>query len=101
MGTFWLWENFLDIADALWRWRERRKKQKRNMEKHFEFCPHPGWIVNPNTKAVEGILMGLKRNDGHCPCHNKYSGTEDDICPCKAYREEGHCCCHLYIKQAS
>lgn len=66
-----------------------------------EFKPFikPGFILNPNEKIVNGILKGLKRCDGHCPCHNKYAGTDDDICPCKAYREEDYCCCTLYIKK--
>lgn len=64
-----------------------------------EFVIKDGWILNPNEKIVNGILKGLKRNNGHCPCHNKYSGTEFDICPCKAYMEEDVCCCHLYLKK--
>lgn len=57
-----------------------------------------GWKLNPNEKIVEGITKAIKRNEGHCPCHNKYSGTDDSICPCKAYREEDCCCCMLYVK---
>lgn len=57
-----------------------------------------GFILNPNEKVVNRILKGLERNGGRCPCHNKYSGTDDDICPCKAYREEDNCCCTLYVK---
>lgn len=64
-----------------------------------DFFIKDGFIVNPNKKIVNGILNGLKRNNGHCPCHNKYSGTDDDICPCKSYREENYCCCNLYIKK--
>lgn len=57
-----------------------------------------GWKLNPNEKIVMGIEKGLKRCNGHCPCCNKYKGTDDDICPCKTYREEDYCCCNLYIK---
>ncbi len=63
-----------------------------------KFYIKEGFILNPNEKVVNGILKGLERNCGHCPCHNKYSGTDDDICPCKAYRKEDNCCCTLYIK---
>lgn len=59
----------------------------------------PGWILNPNDKIVNGILKGIDRCNGHCPCHNKYAGTNDDICPCKAYLEEDICCCELYLKE--
>lgn len=54
----------------------------------FQIYRKPGFVLNPNDKIVNSILRSLSRNDGHCPCHNKYSGTDDDICPCKAYREE-------------
>jgi ferredoxin-thioredoxin reductase catalytic subunit len=63
----------------------------------FKIYRKEGWMLNPNDKVVNGIMKGIARNDGHCPCHNKYSGTDDDICPCKAYREEDFCCCGLYI----
>lgn len=64
----------------------------------FKFLRKEGWKINPDDKVVNGILKGLARCDGHCPCHNKYAGTEFDICPCKAYREEDVCCCTLYVK---
>lgn len=54
-----------------------------------------GWHLNPNEKAVNGILKGINRNDGDCPCNN-YS--IDKRCPCSNYREKDHCCCHLYLK---
>lgn len=57
------------------------------------------FILNPNQKTVEAIKRAVARNNGHCPCTNKYHGTDDDICPCKAYIEEDHCCCGLYIKR--
>lgn len=65
----------------------------------FKILRKEGWKLNENDKIVNGIMKGLARNDGHCPCHNKYSGTDDDICPCKAYREEDCCCCSLYVKE--
>lgn len=66
---------------------------------NFKIYRKEGWILNPNDNVVNGILKGLVRNEGHCPCQNKYSGTNDSICPCKAYREEDCCCCTLYIKE--
>lgn len=49
-----------------------------------KFYIKEGFILNPNEKVVNGILKGLERNGGHCPC--------------KAYRKEDNCCCTLYIK---
>lgn len=63
----------------------------------FKIYRKEGWILNPDDKVVNGILKGIARNAGHCPCNNKYSGTGDAICPCKAYREEDCCCCTLYL----
>lgn len=56
-----------------------------------------GFQLNPNPKVVAGIIKGIKRCKGECPCHNPYKGTPDAICPCKGYREENHCCCTLYV----
>ena len=57
-----------------------------------------GMILNPNDKIVNGILKGIERCGGKCPC---YHGTEikdeDLMCPCKEYRETSHCRCNLYI----
>lgn len=65
----------------------------------IELLVREGWILNPNEKVVSNITRMASRNGGHCPCLNKYRGTDDDICPCKAYREEDHCCCGLYLKK--
>lgn len=70
------------------------------MEKrNWKIFRKPGWVLNPDDKVVNGILKGLLRCDGHCPCHNKYAGTDDDLCPCKSYIEDDVCCCKLYIKE--
>lgn len=60
-----------------------------------------GWMLNPDEKIVNGITRAIERNGGACPCHNKYAGTPDAICPCKAYREEDNCCCTLYVKETA
>lgn len=65
----------------------------------FQIIRKPGFKLNPNDKIVNSILKALFRNEGHYPCKNKYSGTDDDICPCRAYREEDCCCCTLYVKE--
>ena len=45
--------------------------------------------------VVNGIIRGLNRCDGNCPCDNK---SEDPKCPCSGYRFEDKCCCNLYVK---
>lgn len=54
-----------------------------------------GWILNPNEKVVNGIIKGINRNNGDCPCNND---SEELHCPCSGYRLHDHCCCKLYIK---
>lgn len=54
----------------------------------------PGWKLNPNDKIVTGIIRGLNRNDGLCPCQND---SIDKHCPCSNYRENNKCCCNLYV----
>lgn len=54
-----------------------------------------GWILNPNEKIVFGIIKGINRCDGYCPCSNT---SDDKHCPCSNYRINDICCCKLYIK---
>lgn len=83
-------------------------KNLQKMEKKPEFSTDPeilesyiranckkGWHVNPNHN---GILKGLIRCEGECPCANTGETLEDRMCPCKNYREDDYCCCNLYIK---
>lgn len=57
-------------------------------------CPK-GWHLNPNEKVVNGIIKGINRNNGECPCHND---SEDKHCPCSNFRLNGICGCTLYLK---
>lgn len=57
--------------------------------------PKEGWIVNPDANIVRGVLNGLARTNGECPCVNN---SEDIMCPCSNYREHNKCCCNLYVK---
>lgn len=54
-----------------------------------------GWKLNPNEKIVNGIIRGINRNEGYCPCNND---SEDTKCPCGNYRLKDKCCCNLYVK---
>ena len=56
----------------------------------------PGFILNSNDKIVNGIIKGINRNNGECPCDNN---SEDKRCPCSNYRLKNHCCCTLYVLQ--
>ena len=56
----------------------------------------PGFILISNNKIVNGIIKGINRNNGECPCDNN---SEDKRCPCSNYRLKNHCCCTLYILQ--
>lgn len=62
----------------------------------IEIEPKKGWMINPNSKIVIGILKGLERNNGECPCHNN---SIDKKCPCSDYRDNDECHCNLYIKE--
>ena len=54
-------------------------------------------ITNPDIEYVQGIIKGIVKKSGHCPC--KVEVSDDTICPCKDFRETGHCCCKLYIEE--
>lgn len=61
-----------------------------------KMLPKEGWKLNPNIKVVNGIMKGLERNNGECPCHNN---SEDKKCPCSDYREKDICHCSLFVKE--
>ena len=62
----------------------------------FKFYRKEGSIINPDDKVVNGILKGLTRCNGQCPCHNE---SVDKTCPCSDYRENDICHCNLYLKE--
>lgn len=55
----------------------------------------PDWQLNPNEKVVNGIIKGINRCNGDCPCNND---AEELHCPCSNYRLNNKCCCKLYLK---
>lgn len=57
------------------------------------------WDLNPNDKVVNGIIKGLERNSGYCPCNQGDTPKEYTKCPCKSYIENDKCCCSLYVKK--
>ena len=70
-----------------------------------------GFKLNPNQKALEGIIAGLIRNkkfkgDIYCPCRTITGNKEEDkkiACPCIYHQQEirdmGHCKCTLFWKK--
>lgn len=55
-----------------------------------------GWMLNPNENIVNGIIKGINRCNGDCPCNND---SQEKHCPCSNYRTKDKCCCKLYVKQ--
>ena len=55
-----------------------------------------GWMLNPNEKIVNGIIKGINRCNGDCPCNND---SQEKHCPCSNYRTKDKCYCKLYVKQ--
>lgn len=55
-----------------------------------------GYRMNNDSDHVNNILIGLIKNDGHCPC-DVHKG-EDNICPCNVFIGGGGCKCKLYIE---
>jgi ferredoxin-thioredoxin reductase catalytic subunit len=73
-----------------------------------EYADSKGFKLNPNQKALEGIILGLLRNkkfkgDIYCPCRQVTGDKEKDkeiACPCVFHRGEielqGKCKCTLF-----
>ena len=55
-----------------------------------------GWMLNPNENIVNGIIKGINRCNGDCPCNND---SQEKHCPRSNYRTKDKCCCKLYVKQ--
>lgn len=64
-----------------------------------------GWLVNPNPKIRNMLIVGLIKNNGSCPC--KPQKINEHLCPCrpskffkgaeKEIQETGHCHCGLFF----
>ena len=54
-----------------------------------------GYILNPDKKYVENIIVGIYRKDGHCPCRINVDDTT--LCPCDEFIEKKICRCKLYV----
>jgi len=81
------------------------------IERYDNYAKSNGFRLNPNRKAVEGIIAGLLANEKkygkkYCPCRRVSGNKEEDakkICPCAFHKEEiekdGHCFCNLFVKK--
>lgn len=56
-----------------------------------------GYKINPNASHAKGIIEGLLKKDGYCPC--KVEKTEENLCPCNEFLETGNCHCRLWVKK--
>ena len=54
-----------------------------------------GYRLNPDTDYVAGIIRGIHKREGHCPCRVNVDDTT--LCPCDEFVEEGICACNLFI----
>ena len=46
--------------------------------------------LTDDKTVIGNILTGLKKKGGYCPC------KDENLCPCKEYRDTGHCYYTLY-----
>lgn len=85
-----------------------KKEEKDLLKKLQVYADSQGFKLNPNEKALEGIIRGLLRNkqfkgDIYCPCRIVTGDKEKDkdiACPCVFHRGEielqGKCKCTLF-----
>lgn len=55
-----------------------------------------GFRLNPDKDYIKGIITGLLKKEGHCPCRVKTDDTT--LCPCDEFVSKGICKCKLFIK---
>jgi ferredoxin-thioredoxin reductase catalytic subunit len=87
------------------------EEEKQLYNKLKEYADSQNFKLNPNEKAMEGIIRGLLRNkqfkgDIYCPCRQVTGNKEEDkkiVCPCIYHKQEikdmGHCKCTLFWKK--
>lgn len=54
-----------------------------------------GFKLNTNRKYVDGIINGILKKDGHCPC--RINDDDTTLCPCDEFVEKGICKCRLFL----
>lgn len=54
-----------------------------------------GYRLNPNPEYVAGIMKGIQKRGGHCPCRVNMDDTT--LCPCDEFVNEHICKCDLFI----
>jgi ferredoxin-thioredoxin reductase catalytic subunit len=84
------------------------KEEQELRDKLQAYADSKNLKLNPNEKAVEGIIRGLLRNkkfngDIYCPCRKVIGDKEEDkkiVCPCiyhlQEIKEMNHCKCTLF-----
>ncbi len=55
-----------------------------------------GYRLNPDEEHIAGIIAGLAKKEGHCPCRVKKDDTT--LCPCDEFTGQGICKCKLFVK---
>jgi ferredoxin-thioredoxin reductase catalytic subunit len=90
---------------------DNSKNEEEFIKSSEEYAEGAGIKLNPDSKAVEGVVKGLFRNketkgEFYCPCRITSGNKEKDkelICPCVFHRGEielqEHCRCFLFFKK--
>jgi ferredoxin-thioredoxin reductase catalytic subunit len=84
------------------------KEESELLDKLKKYAYENNFKLNPNEKALLGIIRGLLRNkqfkgDIYCPCRQVTGNKNEDkkiICPCIYHKQEikemNHCKCTLF-----
>lgn len=87
------------------------KEESELLNKLKSYAKENNFKLNPNEKALLGIIRGLLRNkqfkgEIYCPCRVVTGNKEQDkkiICPCIYHKQEikemNHCKCTLFWKK--
>ncbi len=89
---------------------DKKEAEKVKLRKQLQaYADSKDFILNPNEKALDGIITALLRNrefkgDIYCPCRIVTGNKEKDkeiVCPCVFHRGEielqGKCKCTLFF----
>lgn len=67
-------KNFMDVVYFPYYLKNIKKQMNKNKDmvdlEYVKGNLREGWMLNPNEKIVNGIIKGINRCNGDCPCNN-------------------------------
>lgn len=74
-----------------------KKGKEADLKTIIEVFSCEGYKINPDVRYTRGILDGIEKKGGYCPC--QVGKIPEIMCPCEHFTYMGHCCCKMFVKE--